>query len=171
MEGHRARLSTGADSDVAAVLPVLGGFAAADDPYRLLLGVAGHFGRRNQNRAATVRHHAAFQQMQRIGNGPRVQNVFDVNLVYANKLQVGHSFDRLGVAHGVAAGCHRYGGKLLVGRAVLEPMAHFHHGIVADEGETPRVFHVLEEVGWSSARGAGGPDGPPVRMGRGAVGD
>ena len=74
-------LRAGAGGDVAAVLAVLGGLAAADDPDRLLLDVAGDIGGDEDGRAAAVGDHAALEQVQRVGDDPRLKHVLDGDLV------------------------------------------------------------------------------------------
>src|SRR5438132_7299977 len=61
-KGNGARLGTGTDGNIGVVGAILGGFPGADDPYRLLAGVAGHLRGGNDQGAATIGDHAALEQ-------------------------------------------------------------------------------------------------------------
>ncbi len=60
-------------------------------------------------------------------------------------------------------------GKLLIGAAVLVHVTVFHHGVVADQGKPPRVFHIVDKRRWPLTGRTGCANGPPVGMSRGAV--
>ena len=170
-ESGGSRLGSGADRDITAILPVFGGLTGTDDPHRLLPGIAGDVCRGDHYRASSVGDHAALQQVQRVGNRARVHDIFRGDLVDANEFQVGHGLHCFRVAHGMAPGCHRDGGKLLFRGAVLEFVTRLDHGIVPDEREPPGVLHVAEEIGHIPAGCTGRADGSTIAMGRRAVGE
>ena len=148
-------LGAGRGGDVAAVFAVLGGLAGADDPDRLFLDVARDLGRDKDGRSATIGDHAAFKQVQRVGDDARLEHVFDGDLVDLDELQVGHRLDGLGVAHRVLARRHRDLSELLGCGAVLVHVTMGDHGVVADQGAAVGRFHVLLPRGSAATHAAG----------------
>ena len=159
-----------ADGNIAAVFAVFGSLARADYPRGLFAAVRGNFRRRDDNRAAAVRNHAALKQMQRMGDYARVYNILHCDFVDAHEFEVGHRLDRLRVSHSMAARYHRYFGELLVGCAVLMLVAVLDHAIVGDERLPPRVLHIGVRERRPLACRARRADVAPVGVRRGSVG-
>ena len=74
-------------------------------------------------RAAAVGDHAAFEQVQRVGDDPRFEHVLDGDFVDLDELEVGHRLDGFWVAHGVLARGDGDLGELLGRGAVLVHVA------------------------------------------------
>src|SRR5690606_5850799 len=125
----------------------------------LLLRAAGDIGGGDDEGAAAVADHAAFEQVEGVGDDAGFEHIVDGDLVDADELEVGHGFDGLGIAHGVLAGGDGDLGELFHGGAVLVHVAVLDHGVVGDEGAAVGHLHVHLPVGGAKAAAAAGADG------------
>ena len=133
--------------------------------------MARHVGRGDNHGTTAIGDHTALEQPQRMGDQARFQDIVDGDVAHADEFQIGHGLDRFRVAHGMTPRGHGDMGKLLVRGAILKHVAGLDHGIIANEGQPPRVFHIVDKRGRANTGGPGRANGAAVGMGRGAIGD
>ena len=167
-EGHRPRLHRGAGGDVAADLGIAGGLPGAEDPYRRLRAIPRHVGPGDDDRAAAIGDHAAFEQVQRVRDHARIHHVVDGGLADVEELEVVHGLHGLGVAHRVMARRGGDLGELFAGRAELEHVPPGGHRVVRDERHAGEGFEVVRRI--HAAAPAAGADAGDVAVRGGAVG-
>ena len=137
----------------------------------VFLAFAGGIAGGDDDGAAAVGDHAAFEEVEGVGDDAGVPDILGGDLTRAAEAEVGHGLDGLRVADGVGAGGDGDGGELVLGGAVLVHVALLDHGIVGDEGDAPGVLHVADGCGVADAGGAAGADGAGDGVGDGAVGE
>ena len=137
----------------------------------VLATVAGDVGGGDDDGAAAVGDHAAFKEVEGVGDDAGGEDVCGGDFADVFEGEVVHGLDGLGVAHGVGAGGDGDFGELLVGGAVLGHVALFGHGVEGDEGDAPGAVHVGGGVGDAADVAAAGADAAGGGAGGCAVGE
>ena len=162
-------LRSGAGGDVAAVLGVLRGLAAAEDPDRLFLAVARDVGRRDHHRAAAIGDHAALEQVQRVGDHARAHHVRDRGLANLEELERSHRRDRFGVSHRVITRRRGDLRELLARGAVLMHVAVRDHRVIRDQRHAAEALEIIGGSGHAGAHARADADRPGMAVRRRAV--